>query len=374
MSEVNGTGIVPKFEEIEQRNDKGEVVSSYCKVKAGDDVITKPYQDNPDYPVAVYNWHETMSAYIKNDLDHKDHLIGPSYAGEPRADRGDLTFQSELMDFCSFNVYTPNTRLFYTWVERSQKYNKTGKIVYRGENENTQQGNDPKPLMFSEIGIADYYRCDDDIGDIKMVLISPFCGISGMGLNWDNNDLPNSQNWYLYGNVNKFLNGVNLANIPWTSYADETSWDEIEYLGELICLQSEERFKRAMGVVHNRSWNYYTKGDPNQENPCGEDWVLGVGDKEVSAFRTYKDLKYDFPFGPYPFKLKRMGVLKRYIIEWYDPFTLDIIKVDTRSSTVTGKLWLEYPNMSTTEEGKQPIYWFKLYPEKRGGFEELPSE
>ena len=369
MSEVNGTGVVPNFERVDHFNDKGEKDYDYCRVVPGQDVISKPYYDKEGYAEAVYNWHEEMASYIKNDLGHTNHLIGPSYAGQPRADMGDLTFRSKNLDFNSFNVYSPDCRVFFIWEQRAQNSNKGKTDSYCGQHGNTVPGESNKPMLFSEIGTANFYRCDQDVGDIKMMLISPFTGIAGMALNWDNSTVERADNWYLYGRVSEFFEGVDLNSVKWYTQSDETSWDEIEYMGELMCLQSQEKHKRAMGAVHNRTWNYHTKGEmPGVGEPCGDPAVLGVGSSEVNAFREYKDLNYDNPFGPYPLKIRNMGVMKKYIVEWYDPFTMNVVKVDTKSTTISGKLWLEYPELTTQKEGLQPIYWFKAYPKKVDSF------
>jgi hypothetical protein len=126
----------------------------------------------------------------------------------------------------------------------------------------------------------------------------------------------------------------------------------------MFCLRNwKNNHKRAIGVIGNNTYNYYTMAEGM---PCNDD-----------AYKPDDDLDTSLLLMPIPAALNQgmslqipnMGSKVRYDIEWYNVMNGSLIGITTEfRSSAFGKLELPFPPLTGNESC--PIVLFKVYKSK----------
>lgn len=313
-----------------------------------------PYHRQEGYAALVGDWQQQIAEFIKVELNHTEHIISANYTGTPEFTKGDDTFYSPYVDLATWNNYTLSINKYYNItrdVSNFQSKRQKGNITKE----------DPpfldKPIMFSEIGpgAAEVENCDNNLRWIKAAWKSSFSGLAGTGMNWS--EQWNPELWTHLGRIHELMKQVDLDNGEFTSVAGIRADNKVDY----NALVSSNGSKKAVGVLHNGTVNFYTR---REENDC----VCSDLDKwgSIVLFEEYREARSMEPSrGKNALSLPKMGVLNRYQIEWYDVDTGQKIAESMERSSPGGKLELVHPTMS---KDKSPLMYFKVYRLKSEGF------
>ncbi len=313
-----------------------------------------PYHREDGYAELVGDWLQEMGRFIKEDLQHTDHILSVNYTGTPEYTKGDDSFYSPYIDLATWNNYSLSIKKYYNLsqnIHDFQDQRQKGPIT---------KDNPPflnKPIMFSEIGpgAAEIENCDNHMRWIKATWISAFSGLAGSGMNWS--EQWNPELWPHLGRLNSFMKELNLNEGKYTS----VSGIRKDNYADFNALQSNRGPKKAMGVVHNATVNFYTKRSCD-DCECAD---LNAW-KDIVLFDEYREAKSIAPEkGPNELQVPNMGVLNRYIIEWYSVDTGKLLSTTNERSSVNGKLALNHPVM---EKDASPLLLFKIYRLKSEGF------
>lgn len=329
----------------------GPDVSEDCKLV--NNGKAPAYARIDELPVAISNWQNEMTTYIKQELNHSKHPLSVNFTGLPDYKRGDLSFYHPNVDVACWNDYTPLLT----------KYSRTSKIVHnfqdKKQRENISNIDPPtigKPMMLSETGpgITNIETCDSDIRWIKAAWLTSFSGLAATPTNWSNDR--NVELWAHLGRIKQFTSDIPFDSERWESQIDERK----DLKAEVIALASRKGEKRAIGAVHNTTVNFYTRrtGDAT---PCGD--LSSIGGFVPEGFRTAENIKPEK--GGSKIGLSAMGPFSKYTIEWIDPLTLKVIKTDQRSANINGKLFLDFPTLEATGF---PLVLFRVYKSRQPSF------
>ncbi|MCG8573915.1 MAG: hypothetical protein MI810_03430, partial [Flavobacteriales bacterium] len=289
FSEANNIGAVSYFEDVEgvcTRPDEGDWPEGYGK----------PYENDPIHPAKIMAWQNEMLEYIKNDLGHNLHPLVVSYTGEPDEGGGDLSFNLPVVDVMSYNNY-------FTTIDKYKK-------VYDKRAEYDLSTTKNKPLIHSEFGtgIAYLSACDNATRFKKNLIITPFTGVSA-SLYWGYQFGEDTAYWSYMKPIREFLEGVPLDEENWQvgpmgTFSED---DRCDYF--YLRRPSGSNYDKAMGVLHNRTYNYFTNGDTTKlyspEDSCK---TLLQEEKPEDIYLDPINISY---VGP-NLKLKEMGVLQDY--------------------------------------------------------------
>lgn len=225
-----------------------------------------------------------------------------------------------------------------------------------------------KPVLFGENGYEPYMDCDYT-GFIKDLMATTFSGAASAGMSWD--ESKNRAHWFWMGKLRNFLEseflyspGVNLNAESWVP-GREVSNSPAEK-SEVIYLSKSIDDQKLIGVIMNRTWNYYTIG---QGGDC--DIVPSI-DKLTTDLLNFNDVGCTGD----PLKIPNMGSEKRYKIEYYDPVNVSLINQEIVYSGLSGNLHLEsYPNLTSS----RPIVFFKawrkpVFGDEQSFFTSLPED
>lgn len=319
MSEINNAGNIN-----ETVNGKRiPIFSPY-----GDDVNPSgaPH-DQQQWQQMIQAWHNTMSLYIKDHLDHKSHMLGVNYTGQP----GDYdnSFHLNKINVASYNWYSRNV----------DKYTGKAAVV-----ENYRNDGIVKPIFHSEAGPVGVARCAPSIEYVKDVWMRCFDGTAG-ALSWGYQDSV----WFMhyYGLVNSFMNDVDLDvnfGSVWTSDQDLRSDNKVE----AVYLRESGKDK-AMGAISNRTMNFYSLRDQS---------VDVVGGELSSCLGNEPDDEYEIPLllahdNQKKVRIKGMRA-KKYFVNYFNMHTGAFLYQTTDwGPSVT----LEYPALTPTS----PLILFQAH-------------
>lgn len=311
------------------------------------ETVTVPYRDSvASVPKIVLEWQNEMGKYIKEELQHKNHPISVSYTGKPAVNNGDLSYYSPYIDVATYNAYS---------YDRNQnKYSRLNKVLhhYRKDKEivsNSILRQDEskrsivvdKPFMLSEIG-SGLSECENSTIWKQSVFLSPFTGLSGVAMPWLNyND--NADLWKQFKFINSFMNQVNLLGDGWRSMANKSKSN----LADIYSLQNKKE-QLVIGVVNNRTYNYYTTRNDCSDCFCSKDTV----NESLRTLKTISSLEKKNRL-----KLFKMGVSKKYKILFYNPLNgtqvgeMLLVKTNWR-----GQLTIPYPDLIGKD---RPFVYFK---------------
>lgn len=164
--------------------------------------------------------------------------------------------------------------------------------------------------------------------------------------------------WHWMGKVHnfletEFLDEIDLNNdtwIPGYAVSDNggTSRAEVIYLR-----RTQEIHKKLIGVIMNRTWNWYTVGEGGE---------CEVNPNDISKLPNYMENLVAIGFGDEPLRIPEMGFLNQYNIEYYESNTLETINFET-TIPVDGKLPLvSYPLLTNS----RPFVFFKAWRNQEG--------
>lgn len=300
----------------------------------------KSYESDSTVPVKVYLWEEEIARYIKVDLQHNDHLVSVSYAGEPAIAKGDSIFYSPYIDFVNFNFYGGDrTKNF---VDYSKKYTLPGSVYYTG-----------KPLMHGECGLAGFDYCGGWAEWIKTMWASSFSGEAATAMNWNGHF--NNPAWKHFGLLRDFMQGYDFDEGSWLPVYDKrdnkTFAAKYDDLTETTGLVNKDAGK-AIGVVIHRGYNYFTQGTAA---PCTD---------SINHPRAPYDQKTDVGARKRGLgKIQLEGFQKRskFVVSWYDIFTGQLIEEQKIKSNGKGFLVLDHPDLLLLN-GFRPLLGYKIEP------------
>jgi hypothetical protein len=211
-----------------------------------------PYE-SPLIQAYVMDWHQEMAEYIKNEIGHNEHLITVSYArfiGD-----NDNSYNLNSIDVVTRNLYGAEDPEYW---HKELKPN----WPFKGEIEKTIELLDnPKPMLLSETGALGFEDCEAGVHKQKIYWMSTFSGLVCAN-EWDTWLHP--EYWHYYGDILDFIDNTDF---------DGENWEPGQRLGlgawsdmdgdqgriEMVYLRKGDKTK-AMGVLNNRTYNYYTAG------------------------------------------------------------------------------------------------------------------
>lgn len=338
-------GVLELFSEINNAGQQGNLknTGNGCP-NIG--TIALPYRDYQSVPKIVLAWQNEMARYIKEELSHTNHPISVSYTGRPDIKNGDLSYYSPYVDIATYNSYSfdPKQNKFARLTEelntfRANNLQISNTILRKYDTRRSVKLT--KPFMLSEIG-SGLSDCADNTEWKQSVFLSPFTGLSGVGMPWLNYD--NNQNlWRYFAFVNRFMNAVNLSDGEWESNYAVSKSNKVE----LYSLVSEER--EVIGAINNRTNNYFTNREDCKSCFCANDTV-------VSSLRVLETIVSDNKENQ--LKLKNLGMFKKYKASFFNPYTgIEIKSQKTIKTNFFGQLIIIYPELL---RGERPIIYFKL--------------
>ncbi len=225
---------------------------------------SSPYVSNASNRVNTYLWQKEMAAYIKHDLQHKQHLLTCSYAGGPG--EGDSTFSIPELDLLSVNMYS---------------FGNLNNIVSLQNNLKAVHQLYNKPIIFSESGPLDELTCSGTYSYTQQLWQLAFSGIAGFNY-WNADRVAFATEW---AEMNKLKNWIlddplkqSILLGDWkVGHANGTVrgtlnsyWrKDFNYIYETATYPST--FKRAFGALVNLTDNYYTN------NEADSNWCMAWG-------------------------------------------------------------------------------------------------
>lgn len=357
------------------------------------------YFEDPNDPrhLLIQLWHTSMSNYLKDEL-HVPQMVSVQYAGLPCAQNANEPYTSAVdRSFYLSNINFPTYSLYSFMPSRYERlYNDvenwfpaTKDIfndIYPSSSYNYYHANQKKPFFNTEIGSglpSITYTCSDYCEWIKDVYISPFTGVAGMSLVWDNQWAyflwPNLQ--HVAGFLAPYNFDESAGNVHgWVAGHDydktHTGIGVNKYgVSDLFYLRSPNR-EEAIGVIGNRTYNFFTQWG------CSSypfDTLTDLGASEWRTFyRTGLESGSDSLNDDYLYTMPSVSLFydehihiinlkgyptKRYVIEYFSAWNPDIvIKTEVKRNDNWNGLKLEFP--ATTGTSECPIVLVKVYPYK----------
>lgn len=294
----------------------------------------KPYTTEPGFAEAIAVWHNELARYIKEELKHTDHLVAVSYTGPPSYTRGDNSFYSEYVDLATYNHYNLAIDKYYRTAQTVEQFQSNQRSPKNSDFNPPAIG---KPLFFSEVGPGpeEVAYCDNDIRWQKEAWLSPFIGLAGMGLNWSNQyrtDL-----WRQFKHINALFSSVDLEAGRFVSARSES--DDKRF--ELLALRSRRGPRQAIGVVHNRTVNFYSRSTDSTSVCRSSDWL--IDDLVRPQFREAQTLSYSK--GDRFSAVENMGSLQRYSVRFIHPETGETVSTAAVRSSIGGRLRIPFPEL-----------------------------
>ncbi len=321
--------------------------SSGCDGSPDSTAHFSPYRNpvEPDgsyYRMDLFNWQHEMMAYIRDDLDHKQHPFTACYTGGPASD--DPIYESGYVDIPSYNYYRKSVDNF----EKNRNDIATYHHPDSGQYIN-------KPFIHSEYGPGDEYTdCDDGTYYIRTANLTPFTGLAASGISWHFQWNVGGY-WSYLRPIRTLMKDIPLDEENWYS-APPIVGDDKSY--EVLYLQRPkiDNKRKCVGVISNRSYNVYTNNNGVFGTDCSNISVE-IQDNDAYEFLNplvYDDLDHDI-------KLPDMGGTKKYKIQWYNAITGNFVATQIQWSNAFGKLDLRFPD-TLTGDLTAPMLFFKIYP------------
>ena len=302
--------------------------------------------------VAIADWQAHMARYIKHDLGHDEHLLGVSYLVD--GTRGqDYSYAIPEVDLqCESHYFTT----FHDHLHLGE--GRTNTIA--------------KPLLWTEYGFGNpELKCSRPVNAIKCAMLTPFTGVAGMGMHWDNQFNPDHSHWEVYGHVSGFLDGLDLNVSDWTSHGslrkDNTA--SAVYLGTG---SAKDKTLRVVGAVYNHTWNEYaTRVCPENcravPEKCACDSLTWNAWRISEHYQTQAGVSANLR-GPNKLAVEDLGsrfLSKRPLkIRWYSPFTGEYGEVFELKRTLGGDLVLPFPDL---DPAVNPILFFEVWSAELSG-------
>ena len=222
---------------------------------------------------------------------------------------------------------------------------------------------------------------NNDASWIRDLWIGSFTGICGSALMWDN--MHKRELWPHFGRLRAFVAGYDFDE----SNGDQKGWipyhdfDEMHYenwqrkpgIVDLVYLRSPDK-QRAVGVLANRTYNFYTQWDVTKcgafvwsgEDEDGDGRPNSQEDFEMTDNSdTWDDQAYNSAHTAYYINESLQVDVKSkktYIVTYFNPFTLQVIGSEEKYNA-TGKLNLNFPFITGT--ASRPIILFTVEPKNK---------
>ncbi len=359
------------FELISEMNNVGHAAYLEFDPSIGGCVVMNheksyyPYLDDPDYPALVNDFQNDICGYIKHDLDEVNHMLALSYTGTPNMPdndyktagcqvvAGDRSYYSPDVDVWTFNHYGLSPEKYARDAAFNFRYNPPAESDYLG-NEYAFD----KPLIYSEYGLA---HCDSGLTWLKSLVLTPFTGSASTALMWRLNNVDIGMNarqlaerdavWKVFKFVEAFFDGVPLHE-DWSFGVEERRDKKADML--YVKSTGSSDYRAAIGVVHNRTVNFYTKGDGKGDCYLSEGSLSGFNDVYEKAI----PVNANSGFGN-ALKIPNMGSAKKYNVRWYNPLSGKEMDIKTKRSDLFGNLRIDYPDLKESIDGS--MLYFKVY-------------
>lgn len=306
----------------------------------------KPYQTNEAYPSAVARWHKELARYIKEDLKHDQHILAVNYTGRPDYVGGDDSFYSPHIDLATYNYYNLSIGKYYNAYRHVDRFHHRDRRKMITNESPPQIG---KPLMFSETGpgLSGVEHCDSDLRWIKSVWLSAFTGTAGTAMNWSNQY--DFELWKHLGTLQALMQKYDFDGKRFEAQGAESS----DQTFDLVALVAGRGPKEAVGALHNRTINFYTRSTDDHKS-CRDTAALN----NLVLFPQYlKPIDRIYNNRERVSRIENMGILRRYIIQFYDPMTRQFIAREEVRSGLSGGLNIPHPPFWA--DGS-PIYIFTV--------------
>lgn len=339
-------GILELFSEVDNAG-QGGTYDAICDRNLGS--TSRPYWGlgNQAVSMSVGNWMVEMASYIKEDLQHSEHPIAVSYTGG-------TNHHDDPAERIGYGYYggpdvlnDPAPSSPYIDVIGYNMYRGVGVNRFAGERQSVwaYQQNIEKPLLSPETGYGDdpdYGSCDNGAEWLRQLWITPFMGFAANGFPWDYQH--NEKNyWYHYGRLNAFMQGNTLGWYDWQPRYSVRTDDKAEMFALLNKTNSDE----IIGVVINKTYNFYTQSDTL---PCHDEGIINPA----------HDTKTDVSPGTWS---NGLGIADAssgdYWCEWYDVVNDIWLPPTISNAPLFGDLTLVYPSLTITGVNERPILAFK---------------
>lgn len=319
---------------------------------------------------ATYNYTNRMSNYIKNELQHKNHLIG-FHAFNLSGLWADTVFNNTLYESCAiptidiigFSTYKndPN-RLIISKSER-------GTMISEGENsyyaETTKYCEKfDKPYMHFEQGCGDEAGANPNSAfyphqvDVKTI---GFTGCAGLYA-WEGFD--NSRNydlkmiWKNTAMASQWMNSDSVINVLSSGNGDWSQGRQAERHSRAVSRKTKETEyyisndrKHAVGFVLNRTANSFTMAiNPELQSKMA---------KPQESFDVPMNVQWN-DGGKF---LYTSGLQKKlsYKITWYDGYDQSVISEETAKTSRKGEFKLKFPALIVeSKESFRPVVYYTL--------------
>ena len=321
---------------------------STCNVVPGSGY--SPYNQEVLFRQNVNEWQSSMLNSMTAYMGHNQHLTSVNYLTDGPNISDDTTYYLNSLDIITQQNYRDFPDIYKSTVD-----------IVNDLHDNSNASSFgwtycDKPFIHGEYGSGTnqgYYMCDNDASWIRDLWIGSFTGICGSALLWDNQH--KRELWPHFGRLRSFVQGIDFDNSGDSQHKGWTNENDLrgDNLAEMMCLRNwEDNHKQAIGVIANRTYNYYTQAEGGE---CQADIpmvpynsALNIGPVGNSA--NYWEL----------LMIPKMGSFVRYNIEFYNVMTGQFIQTFEKvRSDVDGELFLEYPQL--TGNAKCPIVLFKIY-------------
>jgi hypothetical protein len=315
---------------------------------------------------AIYNYHGRISFFIKQNLGHKEHLVGIDLSMQEWAIGGyiDSSWQHPNIDLIGMNLYSESPQKYIMEKSSSSEnfeLNSDEKSYFAIVSSFNHWNN--KPVIFSELGHEIYNSCSNNVGHFIDVMSAGFCGNAGFNM-WDGFDYSTPENdqrellWSstiraqqhfnaddiiltLSSNSGDWIQGRQKKQI-WMDPIHETESVEVQYY------VSEDK-SRFAGYVRNRSFNIHT-------NRINNDCVYNFNSENIPIDNFFNVEWNQGPSG-YLLHVDELKKNKNYEIDWYDYKIGDYVFSQCQN-TQNKKMKLKFPILEVEEGKVSPIYWF----------------
>lgn len=304
------------------------------------DTNLEAYVKDPLQPARLYQWQNTMCQFLKTH-QYFPHLTSVSYTGDHTEGivKGDNSYSSPYVDIASWNFYKGIPAAVNSQQDMTKYYNKLhGKQAIVDGGITIDDIN--KPIINSELGIG-VDDCSQYVRWVKELWVPPFTG-HALSMNWMYNHHYDMDFMGHMNRLRQFIAGINFDGDA--THGAWEPWYKVRHdkKATAYALVSKEDNKRAIGVVVNNTVNFYTMATGT---PCNS-----IDNLPETYYRNnlkvFPSLGTATTLGDLIYLEGDFGRLKRYTIDWYDPYTLNEIKSVTVVSNLNGNLLLDYPVLS----------------------------
>jgi len=324
------------------------------------------FRQDTEMQKASVDWHKKMFDFIRDTLDHKQHLISTSYAGNPHkfrvAGTTGYTHPYDFMPVTNIHRYKSQKKSSFVFYKSMQR-KRDGMIKGQWKD---------KPTIFGEIGMqAGAFQTGKrenvaDIGDVESCdgvsfhntsWSTAFMGGYGVGLYWWQNhnldrkvaNMPQLASFFKDVDFEK----VNFSrtqkwrdrhlNINFKNECQEIG--NLSFTREVFALSSKDR-TQAIGWAHNATFYW---GNTEAMTTCKDrielTMELPCDDDKFTAPIIIKGKKI---------KIKGLKPWRKYTLEWYTTRTFGMLSSEVKRTSLYGKLKPRYPSDS------EPDLAFKL--------------